>query len=77
MGKTRVMGDAEDKYVSTIVIYADANKDLFYDQAGTEAVPAEDCLNLFLKGVVCLYSGTYYKAVSCSDAGEISFGLPT
>lgn len=72
----RIFQDAVDKNVAAVVIYADANKDLFYDEAGTTAVPAADCLNLFAKGVVCKYSGTYYKPVSCTEAGVISFGLP-
>ena len=69
--------DANDKNISVYVIYADTEKDLYYDSGFENEVPAEDCLNLFIKGVVCLYSGTYYRAVSCSDAGVIDFGLPT
>ena len=72
----RIFQDAVDKNVATVVIYADASKDLFYDEAGTAAVPATDCLNLFAKGVVCKYLGTYYAAKSCTDAGVIDFGLP-
>lgn len=68
--------DANDKNIAAYVVYADSNKDLFYDSAFKNAVPADDCLNLFIKGAVCLYSGTYYRALSCSDAGVISFGLP-
>ena len=73
----RIFQDAVDKNVATVVIYADANKDLFYDEAGTAAVPAADCLNLFAKGVVCKYLGTYYKPVSCTAEGAINFGLPS
>ena len=73
----RIFQDAVDKNVAAVVIYADANKDLFYDEDGTVEVPAADCLNLFAKGVVCKYLGSYYRPVSCSEEGVISFGLPT
>lgn len=76
--KDRVYQDAEDKNVATVVIYANESKALFYDSAFTEAkaVPAADCLNLFFKGVVALYDGSYYTAKSCTDAGVIDFGFP-
>lgn len=76
--KDRVFQDAEDKNVATILVYANESKELFYDAEFTEAkaVPAEDCLNLFFKGVVALYDGNYYSAKKCSDAGEIDFGFP-
>lgn len=76
--KDRVYQDAEDKNVATIVVYANESKALFYDSAFTEAkaVPATDCLNLFFKGVVALYDGSYYTAKSCTDAGVIDFGFP-
>lgn len=73
----RIFQDAKDKNVAAVLIYADANKDLYYDVAGTNAVSADDCLELFSKGVFCLYSGTYYAAKSCTDEGVIDFGLPT
>lgn len=76
--KDRVYQDAEDKNVATVLVYANENKALFYDSEFTEAkaVPAEDCLNLFFKGVVALYDGSYYTAKSCTDAGVIDFGFP-
>lgn len=74
----RIFQDAVDKNVSTVVVYANQSKALFYDAAFTEtkAVPADDCLNLFFKGVVALFDGTYYAAKSCTDAGVIDFGFP-
>lgn len=67
--------DAADKNVAANVVYLDGSNDLFYDAACTKAVAATDCLNLFLKGVVGVKNSTYYKAVSCTSAGVISFGL--
>ena len=74
----RFYQDAEDKNVAAIKVYANAEKALFYDAAFTEAkaVPADDCLNLFVKGVVALYDGAWYAAKSCTTAGVIDFGFP-
>lgn len=74
----RIFQDAVDKNVATVVVYANESKALFYDSEFTEAkaVPADDCLNLFFKGVVALFDGSYYTAKSCSDEGVIDFGFP-
>lgn len=73
---TRVYDDAIDKNVAKVVVFANSGKALFYDAEFTQPVEATECLNLFMKGVVALYNGTYYAAVSCSDAGVIEFGFP-
>ena len=73
---TRVYDDAKDKNVATVVVYADASNNLFYDVEGTKAVPATDCLDLFFKGVIALKGTTYYAAKSCTAAGVIDFGFP-
>ena len=74
----RIFQDAVDKNVATVLVYANESKALFYDADFTEAkaVPADDCLNLFFKGVVALFDGTYYAAKSCSAEGVIDFGFP-
>lgn len=72
----RIYNDAKDKNVAAVLVYANSEKALFYDAEFTDAVDADDCLELFSKGVICLYDGTYYNAVSCTDAGVLSFGLP-
>lgn len=74
----RFYDDAVDKNVAAVKVYADSNKALFYDAEFTEAkaVPAEDCLNLFVKGVLALYDGSWYAAKSCTEAGVIDFGFP-
>lgn len=76
--KDRIFQDAEDKNVAQVVLYANESKALFYDAEFTEtkAVPADDCLNLFYKGVVALFNGAYYSAKSCTTAGVIDFGFP-
>lgn len=75
MKTTQVFNDAADKNVAKNVVYANPSNTIFYDKEFKNEVPAEDCLNLFMKGVVALKAGTYYAAVSCTDAGVINFGL--
>lgn len=71
----RIYQDAKDKNVAAVLVYANASKALFYDEAFKNAVPADDCLELFLKGVICLKGDTYYTAKSCTKAGVIDFGI--
>lgn len=71
----KIYNDAKDKNVATVVVYADSSNDLFYDPEFTNAVPNADGLDLFLKGVVVFKENAYYKAISCSSTGVISFGL--
>ena len=68
--------DANDKNIAAYVVYANSSKDLFYDAEFENAVPAADCVNLFIKGAVALYDGAYYKALSVTTAGVINFGFP-
>lgn len=69
----RIFDDANDKNVAKVVIFANGSNKLFYDEAFKEAVPAADCLNLFIKGVVAVKAGTYYNPTSCTEAGVITF----
>lgn len=76
----RIYNDACDKNVASVIVYANSSNKLFYTETLTGdkavAVPATDCLNLFLKGVVAVKGGNYYKAKSCTSAGVIDFGFP-
>lgn len=71
----KIYEKANDQGVATYIVYANAEKAIFYDAACTKAVPNSAGLHLFANGVVALYSGSYYKAVSCTTAGVIDFGL--
>lgn len=73
----KIFNDACDKNVSVRVVYVDEAGDLFYDEECTVEVPAEDCLNLFVKGVVAIKDDVYYTAVSCTDEGVIDFNIPS
>lgn len=71
----KIYGDACDKYVAAVVVYANSSNKIFYDAELKTAVPNEDGLNLFIKGVVCKKGTTYYRPVSCTEAGVINFGI--
>lgn len=69
----RIFDDARDKNVSCVVIYADSDNALYYDESCTVEVPSSDCLNLFYKGVVAMKDSTLYKPTSCTTGGVITF----
>lgn len=72
----RMYFDANDKNVAAVVVYANSSNKIFYDATAKDnLVPAEDCMGLFVKGVVCKKGNTYYKAKSCTEAGVIDFGI--
>ena len=71
----KIYDDANDKY-ATVVLFVNGSNELFYDEAFTTAVPAADLFHLFIAGVVAKKGDVYYKPVSCTEAGVISFGLP-
>lgn len=71
----KIYNDACDKNVAVTVIYSNGTK--FYgDPEMTEEIPAEEMLNLFVKGVVAVKDGTYFAAKSCTAEGVIDFGFP-
>lgn len=72
----KIYEHADDLHVRQYIVYMDDSGDIFYDEDCTEEVEAEDCLNLFMKGVVAVSDGVYYKALSCTEEGVIVFALP-
>ena len=71
----KIFIDAEDKNVACNVIYTTDGENFTYDKAGEEAVNAADLFNLFIKGVVAVKDGVYYKPVSCTEAGVIDLTI--
>ena len=69
----RFYKDARDKNVATRVIFTNDSK-YYYDETFQNEIPATDMLNLFIQGVVLKSGTTYTAAVSCTEAGVISFG---
>lgn len=69
----RIFNDAKDKNVACVTIYADSSNKLYYDESHTIGVPASDCVNLFVKGVVAMKGTTLYRPTSCTTAGVLTF----
>lgn len=74
----KIYADSEEKYVKTaVVFYKAADQKIYYDAEFETEVPATDCMNLFLKGVVAQDAdGAVYAATSCTKAGVITFAFP-
>lgn len=63
----------DDKYVKTVVLYANSSKALFYDkEAKVDKVAKDDLKDLFLKGVVVFMSDTYYAPVCLKSTGLVA-----
>lgn len=70
MKMENIYAGSEEKYVKTVVVYADADDGhVFYDSAKSQKIDKADLLDLFLKGMVINLSGEYLKPVSYKDAG--------
>ena len=67
--------DADDQNVATRIIYTSDGTTYTYDKNGVNEVPSSDMMNLFIKGVVAVKDGKYYKPLSCTEAGVIDFGI--
>ena len=72
----KIFIDGDDKNVAATVIYTANGTKYTYDAAGKMEVKAADMFNLFVKGVVAVKNGVYYKPTSCTKAGVITFPFP-
>lgn len=73
MKRENVYAKVDEKYVKTVVLYADSSKALFYDKAAkTDKVKKAELKELFLKGVAVVYNNDHYKPVCLKDEGLIS-----
>lgn len=72
--KDNVYAREDEKFVKTLVLYADSSKVLFYDQAAkTDKVLNTDLEELFKKGVTVSYSDKLHAPVCCSESGLIAY----
>lgn len=73
----KIYGNADDQHVRTYIVFADDSNKIYYDEAHTASneVPAADCLNLFMKGVIAKKGDKYFAAKTCTAAGAIDFGF--
>lgn len=67
--RDNVYAQAEEKYVKTLLVYADDSNVLFYDEAHENAVLTTELKDLFLKGLTVVDGDTCLKAVAYTEAG--------
>ena len=69
----KIYADSEEKYVKTAVVFYNAtDSKIYYDADFETVVPATDCMNLFLKGVVAQdANGDVYANAKESFAGGL------
>lgn len=73
MKKEHVYANGSEQYALTTMLYANASKALFYDQAATtDKVMKADLEELFKKGVTVSMSGALYKPVCLKTTGLIA-----
>lgn len=74
MKKEVIYATADEKFVKTVVLYADGSKALFYDKkAKTDKVAKTDLQELFTKGVMVVMNNEYYKPVCLKSDSLISY----
>lgn len=69
--KNKIYARADEKFVKAVVLYANSNDKLYYDEAAkTDKVVAADLTDLFLKGVVIKKDNAYYRGI-CLKTNQI------
>ena len=70
--KNRIYAKAAEVYTKAIILYADASKVLFYDEAAAkDKVLNEDLEELFMNDAVIKHNDAYHKPVACNASGLI------
>lgn len=81
MKLNKLFQDADEKYLSSVVLYAKDTSDgfVYADAGNTVNVDRETLLNLCMKGlVVVLYKGVYHRPVYFKDsAGTVTVTIAT
>lgn len=74
MKRENIYAKVDEKFVKTVVLYANGSKVLFYDkEAKTDKVAKTDLQELFTKGVMVVMSDNFYKPVCLKAEGLISY----
>lgn len=64
MKKDNVYAKSDEKFVKTVILYADGSDKLFYDAAAkVDKVATADLKDLFLKGVTIMKDSVYYSGI--------------
>lgn len=62
---------ADEKFVKSIIVYADGDKVLYQDSAGSVAVVAEDVIDAFKKNMLLIADGNeIFKPISVDTENE-------
>lgn len=73
MKKDNVYAKSDEKFVKTVVLYADGSKKLFYDkEAKKDKVMKADLKDLFLKGIVVFQTDKHYAPICLATTGLIA-----
>lgn len=66
---TKVFVDAEEKFLSKVVVYATADDgELCYDSKKEQQIPKNELMNLLMKGLVLIkHEDAYYEPANFSD----------
>lgn len=81
--RKRVHQEAYADKLGKYVLYSADKSHLTFDAAGLKAVPfstADDkaaMLQMFMEGVVCIYSNAYYTAQKYDATNGITFNFPS
>ena len=67
--KDNVYAHVDEKFVKTVLVYANGSNVLFYDEAFENAVSTEDLADLFLKGITVVTADAYLAALAYSEEG--------
>lgn len=61
---TKIIADAEEKYVKTVIVHAKKSDSYVYADAGfNKKISKDELLNLCKKGLMISYGGVYYTPV--------------
>lgn len=71
--KNKIYAKRDEKFVQTVLLYANASKALYYDaEAKKEPVKKAELTDLFLGDVTVLMNDVYYKPVCLKTTGLIA-----
>lgn len=67
----RVYADSEEKYVKTVMLYADSDDGhVYYDSTKKTKIPKDELLEIYTKGCTIFFQDEYFKPVSYKDNGS-------
>lgn len=67
--RNNIYAGSEEKYVMSVVVYADKDDgNLFYDAEKKEGIAKDELLDLYLKGMTIFLSDEYLKPVAYKES---------